>query len=286
MMRAEALDRTLVAIGRVIGKPPGWERTVRTLAPPHRYAGGPLHPITVPERYVFPVDRGTLIGWAIHFFGCYEPEVRAEIKRHLSGGGVAIDVGANVGWHALLMAVTAGPSGRVYAFEPNDSTRGRLLDALAANDFTHVVVDARAVADRSGRMGFQAPPAGHVWDGTGRLVAEPGQGDRQVESVTLDEFVDREGIDRVDLVKIDVEGWECSVLRGAAQLLATRRPSIIFEYDPAYVSRPGGTAAELTAWLLNAGYGLFALWPNRPAAPAPGLADRSGNFLAVPRERI
>lgn len=285
MIRVEALDRTLVAIGRVIGKPRGWERTVRTLAPPHRYAGGPPRPITAPERYVFPVDRGTLIGWAIHFFGSYEPEVRAEIKRHLREGGVALDVGANVGWHTLLMAVTVGPSGRVYAFEPNESTRGRLLDAISANRFGQVVVDPRAVADRSGPIGFQAPPAGHFWDGTGRLVAKSAPGDRRVDCVTLDEFVVQQEIDRVDLVKIDVEGWEFSVLRGAARLLATRRPAIIFEYDPAYVSRPGATAAELTEWLADAGYALFALWLNRPSVPVPALADRSGNFLAVPRER-
>lgn len=280
----EALDRTLVAIGRVIGKPPGWERTVRTLAPPDRYAGGPLRPITAPERYVFPVDRGTLIGWAVHFFGSYEPEVRAAIKRHLGPGGVALDVGANVGWHTLLMAVIAGPSGRVYAFEPNDSTRGRLLEAVAANHFTHVVVDARAVAARSGAIGFQAPRAGHFWDGTGRLVAEPAPSDRRVDCVTLDQLVVQEGIDRVDLVKIDVEGWEFSVLRGAARLLATRRPAIIFEYDPAYVSRPGGTAAELSEWLVNAGYVLFALQPKRLPELVSALTDRSGNFLAVPRE--
>src|SRR5690242_14530772 len=70
------IDRTLVRIGRVIGKPPGWERIVRSIAPPQRYANGDLDLVEQPEGYVFPVDRGTLIGWSIHFFGAYEAEVR------------------------------------------------------------------------------------------------------------------------------------------------------------------------------------------------------------------
>jgi len=209
--------------------------------------------------------------------------VRLQITRWLGGGRVAIDVGANVGWHTLLMAALVGPSGRVYALEPNDSTRGRLLDAVAANHFTHVVVDPRAAADRSGPIGFQAPAAGHVWDGTGRLIADAAPDDRSVDRVTLDGFVAERAIDRLHLIKIDVEGWELSVLRGARRVLDTLRPVILFEYDPAYVSRSGGSAAELTACLLDADYTLFALDSRRAPAPVGRLDERAGNFLAVPR---
>ncbi len=167
------LDVTLVRIGQLIGKPPGWERVVRALAPPMRFANSGVRASRQPDGYVFPVDRGTLIGWSVHFFGTYEPEVRTEIRRHLKPGAVAIDVGANVGWHTLLMAARAGATGRVYAFEPNDSTRRRLVSAVEANDLRQVTVDGRGVADRVGTSGFQAPLAGHVWDGTGRLTAEP-----------------------------------------------------------------------------------------------------------------
>ena len=173
------LDLTLVRIGQLIGKPLGWERVVRALAPPTRFANSGVRAAQQPDGYVFPVDRGTLIGWSVHFFGAYEPEVRTEIRRHLKAGAIAIDVGANVGWHTLLMAARAGSTGRVYAFEPNDSTRRRLVSAVEANDFTQVTVDGRAVADRVGASGFQAPLAGHVWDGTGRLIAEPAQDRRE-----------------------------------------------------------------------------------------------------------
>jgi FkbM family methyltransferase len=291
------VDELLVSIGRVIGKPRGWERVVRAVAPPRRFRGAELRPRTVPEGYTFPIDRGTLIGWNVHFFGSYEPEVREQIKRWLGPGDVAIDVGANVGWHTLLMATRVGPRGRVYAFEPNETTRVRLLDAVRANRLAQVIVDARAAAEHSGAGGFQAPPAGEVWDGTGRLLGPavqggsagghdgPPRGSHEVECVTLDRFAAASGIDRIHLVKIDVEGWELSVLRGARRLLDEARPVVVFEYDPAYVSRCGGTGADLTACLAGSGYSLFALERGRPPSAVARLGECDGNFLAVPTER-
>jgi FkbM family methyltransferase len=275
-----AVDRALVRIGRVIGKPPGWERVVHALAPPARFTGGGSLSTPIPDGYTFPVDPGTLIGWNVHFFGSYEPEVRAEIKRRLRPGDTGVDVGANVGWHALLMATLVGPAGRVFAFEPNDSTRARLDAAIRANHLEQVVVDPRAVAGRSGAGTFDAPPAGAFWDGTGRLTRDAAGG-RVVECVTLDAFVADQGIDRLAFVKIDVEGWELSVLRGAAHTLNTLGPAVVFEYDPAYVARCGGSGDELAACLADAGYRLFALDPRRPPAAVASLPDRGGNFLAL-----
>lgn len=275
------LDRLLVGVGHAIGKPTGWERLVRALAPPSRFVGQAPRARTMPGGYVFPVDAGTLLGWSIHFFGTYEPEVRAVIGDRLGPGDTAIDVGANVGWHALLMASRVGPTGRVYAFEPNESTRQRLVSAVEANHFNQIVVDPRAAADHEGPTGFDAPAAGETWDGTGRLVSTGAE--RTVECVTLDRFAAERGVERVALIKIDVEGWELSVLRGATRVLRALRPVVVFEYDPAYVSRSGGTAADLTALLTNAGYSLLALRAGHAPRAVPELGATGGNFMAVPK---
>jgi FkbM family methyltransferase len=240
------------------------------------------------DGYVFPIDPGTIIGWNIHFFGSYEPEVRAQIRRWLSPGATAVDVGANVGWHALLMATIVGPTGRVYAFEPNESTRARLRGAIDANGLQQVTIDSRALSDRIGTTGFEAPQAGDVWDGTGRMTAAPAAGGSgmSVECTTLDAFVEEHGIDRLDLVKIDVEGWEQTVLRGAPRTLARLAPSVVFEYDPAYVVRCGGSAAGLSALFTDAGYTLFRLDRSHAPVAVPTLGEVGANFLAVPRRRM
>jgi FkbM family methyltransferase len=279
------LSDALARVGRTFGKPPGWERLVRAIAPPASCAGDPLLQMTTAEGCRFAVDRGTLIGWHLYFFGDYEPEVRREIRAALHPGGTAIDVGANVGWHTLLMASLAGADGRVVAVEPNPTTRERLEAAVAANGFVQVQVESRALADRAGSAAFEAPPAGDLWDGTGRLVRDASAGTSRVACTTLDALCEERGLDRVSLVKIDVEGWEAAVLRGGRRLLAECRPAVIFEYDPAYVSRCGSSGEELSQLFLDAGYRLFALPPRRARHTVDRLADRDGNFLAVPAER-
>ncbi|HEY7171839.1 MAG TPA: FkbM family methyltransferase [Vicinamibacterales bacterium] len=280
------IDEALARIGQVIGKPPGWERVVRAIVPPQRYANEGLDLVRQSDGYVFPIDRGTLIGWSIHFFGAYEPEVRAEIRRRLRPGDTAIDVGANAGWHTLLMACRVGPGGRVVAIEPNRSSRERLEHAIAINRLTHVRVDSRALADREGTRPFEAPPAGDVWDGTGRLV---GDGEVRVKPdatttvnvTTIDALAAEHSLDRVALIKIDVEGWEPAVLRGAANVLRTSRPALIFEYDAAYVERSGTNAAELVSWLRTFGYQLHILRPRGAPLRVAALGHGSTNVLAL-----
>jgi FkbM family methyltransferase len=230
---------------------------------------------------VFPIDRGTLIGWTIYFFGTYEPEVRAEIVRYLEPGDVAIDVGANVGWHTLLMASRVGAGGRVFALEPNVTTRKRLDAAIETNALLQVTTAACAAADHDGRIGFEAPDAGEFWDGTGRLRLDARQ---SVDCVTLDRFVAEHAIDRLALIKIDVEGWELAVLRGAARVLRTLRPHLLFEFDPAYIGRSRSTGHQLSEFLRDNGYQLLALGGRAPHRVSQ-VGEQGGNFLALPFER-
>jgi FkbM family methyltransferase len=285
------IDEALARIGHVIGKPPGWERVVRAIVPPQRYANAGLDLLRQSDGYVFPVDRGTLIGWSIHFFGSYEPEVRAEIRRRLRPGDTAIDVGANAGWHTLLMACRVGAGGLVVAVEPNPSSRERLEHGIAINRLTNVRADPRALADREGTRTFEAPPAGHVWDGTGRLIGgDVGSGFSRVDArekgrlvtvTTVDALAAEYSLDRVALIKIDVEGWEPAVLRGAATVLRTSRPALIFEYDPAYVERSGGSGEELVDWLRSFGYQLHVLRPRGAPLRIGSLGRTMANVLAL-----
>jgi FkbM family methyltransferase len=283
------IGEALARIGQVIGKPPGWERVVRAIVPPQRYSNAGLDLVRQADGYVFPVDRGTLIGWSIHFFGSYEPEVRAEIRRRLRPGDTAVDVGANAGWHTLLMACRVGAGGRVIAVEPNPSSRERLDHGIAINRLTNVRVDPRALADREGTRTFDAPPAGHVWDGTGRLTETPvGSGFRiegsertSVAVTTLDALAAEHSLDRVALIKIDVEGWESAVLRGASTVLRRSHPALIFEYDPAYVERSGATGADLVEWLRGFGYQLHVLRPRGAPLRVASLGRTMANVLAL-----
>jgi len=126
-----------------------------------------------------------------------------------------------------------------------------------------------------------------VWDGTGKLVSEaefrvnadPTVG--QVEVTTIDVFAAEQQLDRIALIKVDVEGWEAAVLRGAARVIDACRPAIVFEYDPAYVARSASSGAELSSWLHARGYRLFALSPRASAAPLDVLGTAGTLRLLV-----
>src|SRR6266404_5658147 len=90
-------------IGNRIGKPPGWERIVRMFVSPEKCRGWP-EVCLVRDGAVFLAQPGVPVGWHVVFFGTYEPELREIFRAVLPTGGVAIDIGANVGWHTLLMA--------------------------------------------------------------------------------------------------------------------------------------------------------------------------------------
>lgn len=280
----EWIESGLLLAGRLVGKPPGWERVVRALAPPARFSGCNLYVRRMGDGLVFPVDRGTLIGWSVHFFGTYEAEIRRQIHALLRPGAVAIDVGANVGWHTLLMAAMVTPTGRVYAFEPNPTIRERLAAALRANSLTHVDVDPRALSHYEGRSSFVAPAAGSVWDGTGHLLGDPSDTAVCVECTTLDAFAKAQGFQRLDLIKIDVEGWELSVLRGGREALESLRPFILFEHDPRYVSRSGSTGRTIVRFFRDLDYLVYSLPRRGRVMCAVTDLDVDGNYLASPSQ--
>lgn len=154
----------------------------------------------------------------------------AAFRAATPNGGVAIDVGANVGAYTLLFGQWVGPRGRVVAFEPQPEIFAGLSAHVRLNHLDAVVTPVMAaVGDRettadlvvSGTAG-ESRLAGTLADGTSRFASS----DETLSTtlVTLDRYCAREGL-RPDVIKVDVEGWELAVLRGARGLLE-RHPAI------------------------------------------------------------
>jgi FkbM family methyltransferase len=128
----------------------------------------------------------------------------------LPTGGVAIDAGANVGWHAMLMAQLAGPQGRVLAIEANPSIREKLLHNIAINRFTQVQVIPCAAADAEKTVIFHGPTADDPTSASGHVIPEASIGGEtlRVEARTIHAIAEERGLERLDLIKLDVEGFE------------------------------------------------------------------------------
>jgi FkbM family methyltransferase len=161
--------------------------------------------------------------------------VMAAIKPHVVADSVCLDVGANIGLYSLGLSALA-PKGKVYAFEPSPSAFGHLQSNLAANKAANVEASNLAVSDSTGTVhfhDFSFFSAGSFSSDEGSLLSSESYGSQSFEAATttLDEFVADRKLDRVDFVKVDVEGAELSVLAGAEKTLATYRPVTVLEFN-------------------------------------------------------
>ncbi|HVF13358.1 MAG TPA: FkbM family methyltransferase [Acidimicrobiales bacterium] len=161
--------------------------------------------------------------------------VMAAIRPHVKADAVCLDVGANIGLYSLGLSALV-PEGRVFAFEPSPSAFGHLQANLHVNGATNVVASNLAVSDATGTVDFHDFSffsAGSFSSDEASLLSSESYGSESfaAATTTIDEFVADRGLERVDFVKIDVEGAELSVLEGAEKTLTTYRPTTVLEFN-------------------------------------------------------
>jgi FkbM family methyltransferase len=276
----------LSGIGNRIGKPPGWERIVRMLVSPEE-CRRIAEVCVVRDGMLFLAQPAVPIDWYIMFFGTYEPEVRQIFRAVLSARGVALDIGANVGWHTLLMARLVGKDGRVLAAEANPTVRTRLQENLRLNRFANVELIPYAMMDSEGTAEFYDPAADNGDSGSGYIVTNSPQSRRgiiPVETRQVDSVISAARIERLDLIKIDVEGFEWAVLQGGTQTIGKFRPHIIFEYNAEYSSRAKGDQQVLAEFFHKHRYRLFTIRRSWAELVRPGNWPTCAEIWAVPAD--
>jgi FkbM family methyltransferase len=207
----------------------------------------------------FLVHRRDVIGRHIAKYGTYEAAMTGWIARHLASSpeGIFIDVGANMGWHAVQAARHPNVE-TVVAFEP-DAFNAWLLDRnLSINHVDNVVVCACALGARSGIAKLHRYKPSNL--GRHSLIADYGRGTKLVPVRDLDGALDNLhlGDRRIVALKIDVEGYEPAVIDGASRALI-RADVVVLEYTPT-LSRDGGLSVDrMIDRLHRCGFKAFAL---------------------------
>ena len=169
----------------------------------------------------------------IFIHGHWELDIAKIIEEHLCVGEIFIDIGANIGYFSLLGASIVGPTGRVIAFEPISRVADQFRMSVQANNHKNVEISNMALGAKSAVMKLEIMP-GNV--GGSSLVKNIGSGHSECVKVsTLDnELADFEDI---SVIKIDVEGYEYEVLKGAQETIKKYKPTIIMEFSPSVYGR-------------------------------------------------
>jgi FkbM family methyltransferase len=190
--------------------------------------------------------------------GQWEAESWAITKLHLPVGGTFVDAGAHIGYYSLKAARVVGPKGHVIAIEPNPDTLRQLRDNIQASGANVIAVQPVACSDSEGELDlFAAARANTGKTSLSRANAQQSGGVSAVYHVRarpLDAIIQETGVSRVDVMKIDVEGAELLVLKGAKQTLARYRPVLIVEVTDELLQSMGASAAELREFLRSQGY--------------------------------
>ena len=195
------------------------------------------------------VDLSDYVQWLIYF--SIEEKLRQTLYALAHPGDVVLDVGSNIGEILLNFARIAGPRGRAIGFEANPETCQRCQSNIALNRFDNVAVNAIGVGSEEGELYF-----GHRSDsnsGADSIMAA-GDGTIKVPVTTIDRFAETHSLPRVDLIKIDVEGYEMHVLRGADGTLREHRPKLFIELCDNNLREQGSSAAELVGFLEKRDY--------------------------------
>ena len=191
------------------------------------------------------------VGFHLFIDGVYEPTELAWLLDELRPGDVYVDVGANIGGFAVPAARRVGSSGRVIAVEASPQVAGYLRRNLDRNGVANVEVCEVAASDEtSAGVTFYAAPADAF--GAGGFGAANGMRPITVPATRLDSLLEEKGVTTVGVLKIDVEGFEAGVLRGAERLLTGPCPPAVlfefYEWAERRAGEPGDAQRVLRAW--------------------------------------
>ncbi|MGA2836447.1 MAG: FkbM family methyltransferase [Acidimicrobiales bacterium] len=231
--------------------------------------------------YVDPDD--TTIGSFLRKSGAYEPEVSAVIRRHLRKGDRFVDCGASFGFFSALAGSIVGPEGSVVSFEPGPQNQSLLLLNLMANDILTAEVHQVALSDRIGILRYGRSGAnGAISDFDGD-PSQLGTYDL-VRSTTLDTVI---GERRVDMMKVDVEGAEGRVFRGAEQVLKRCTPTLVFEFSPPSLAITSGMGGdELLGFLTGLDYSLDVIGSDPGERRPRSVPELVARFDGSPGDHI
>jgi FkbM family methyltransferase len=227
------------------------------------------------------------VGRQIHYVGSYESAETDFLRKEIFTDSICVDVGANVGYFAMLMAQSAH-KGSVHAFEPIALNAALLIASAELNGFTNISINQCAVGDINGDVSF-SQSSDSAFSSMLDTDRKPLDRTISVPCVTLDKYLDDARVRRVDVLKADVEGAEEMVITGAKNLLSDekRKPRVILmELFETNLQTFGSTVWAVVEKMHNFGYRPFVIDERGEILPfTEELKLRYYNVLFLPTLR-
>ncbi|HQV01375.1 MAG TPA: FkbM family methyltransferase [Bacteroidia bacterium] len=187
------------------------------------------------------------------YFGI-QTEDKAALYKLIKPDFHVIDVGVNFGETLLNIAKLTGANGHVIGFEPMPAIFKKCQDNMKLNTFANITLEPFALSDVEATVQITDPLNGN--SGGTYISSAFTNSSLQVQAITLDDYLNRHSINKIDLIKIDVEGYELHVLQGAKQTLLKHKPVLYIELCDAHLKRAGNSSLALIVFLQALNYGI------------------------------
>lgn len=209
------------------------------------------------------------------------------LPQFVKPGMTVLDIGANFGLYTRFLSEQVGPAGKVFSFEPISDSFEVLENNVTGLGLENVSLFRYALSNEEGTAEMRIPKRsdGSLNHYEASLETGEWQGDYIVDRVemgTLDQWVEDQGIGKIDFIKCDVEGHEVAVLEGARKTFNESRPIVLIEVNQPLCGDPNGEAVR--EWFETAGFDLFVLIENEVKRWEEGIVQV--NYLMIPSELV
>jgi FkbM family methyltransferase len=206
--------------------------------------------VVVRDGIKYRLDLSEYMEWVI-FWGLIV-EDRSALYPLIKEGNHILDVGTNIGETLLNFSKLTGSVGTVIGFEPVKRNYNKCVENISLNKFKNVTVFPVALSDRDETLYFQHA---ENYNSGGIYMQKSGNTNTdEVSAIMLDHFVEEHKLNKVDFIKIDVEGFEVNVVKGGLMTIKKFRPVLFVEVDESNLKRQGSSAMELESLILSCGY--------------------------------
>lgn len=226
--------------------------------------------------------------------GIYDPNFSIAINSSLNKGGTFIDVGANIGNFSLLASKAVGTTGHVIAIEPSSRDYDRLVDNIRLNQLENVIAPYKfAVSDRTGekatlQIANEERSALNTFAPEFSVKGITKVNTEEVETSTLDSFVERSGLSNIEAVKMDIEGSELKALHGAINTITKFRPVMMIGVNEVSLKASGTTRAEVQKFMQDHRYRMYKVSykPRFAFVPVDDIAKTHAKVLFCFHESV
>lgn len=219
----------------------------------------------------------------IYLLGYYDEAGILFLKKHISPGSVFVDIGANVGCYTLIASKIVGQKGKVFAFEPSLRVHEQLTANIAMNAFQNIQVEKIALFNETSKLSLKLSSSANMGMSSVHAHDEETGEVEIVDAVKGDDYFLDKKIEKIDLLKMDIEGAELFALEGLQQTLRKYRPLLILEMADEILEKAQIQKSDLIQFMKNCGYQIMGMDTEGEivSVDSKNLND-SDNYVFVP----